>query len=247
MWEGKGMEKGDLLYEGKAKKIFSVTDSSGDVWVEFKNSLTAFNGEKKSELENKGRLNCLITSLIYKLLTQKGIETHMKQTMSDTEMVCERVDIIPLEVVVRNILAGSTAKKFNIQEGTPLEKPLVEFYYKDDSLGDPFISDDQALMLKAVTDSKDLQLLKEKALQVNTALQEIFSEVGIELIDFKLEYGRTTSNKILLADEITPDTCRLWDKKTGEKMDKDRFRRDLGNVVEFYSEIYKRLQEHWEK
>ena len=236
------MEKGELLYEGKAKKIFIIPDQDDLVWVEFKDSLTAFNGEKKTEMSDKGRMNGLITTLIFHNLQEQGVPTHLKEVVSDSEMICQKVDIIPLEVVVRNVLAGSTAKKFHIAEGTALEKPLVEFYYKDDDLGDPFISDEQALMLKAANSQEELNELKEKALQVNSHLQTLFAKTGIQLVDFKLEYGKDSQGNILLADEITPDTCRLWDKETGEKLDKDRYRRDLGNVIESYQEVYKRLK-----
>jgi phosphoribosylaminoimidazole-succinocarboxamide synthase len=162
-------------------------------------------------------------------------------------MVCEKLEIIPLEVVVRNRLAGSTAKKFNLEEGTPLSGPLIEFYYKDDALGDPFISDDQALMLKAAKDLNELGELRAIAAAVNKNLKVLFAEIGIELIDFKIEIGRDAKGGLKLADEITPDCCRLWDLKTGEKMDKDRFRRDLGKVEESYQEVWQRLKNRWEK
>ncbi|MCB9026549.1 MAG: phosphoribosylaminoimidazolesuccinocarboxamide synthase [Bdellovibrionaceae bacterium] len=241
------MVKSEQLYEGKAKKIYSVSSSDDLVWVEFKNSLTAFNGEKKAEMINKGRFNCHITSILFKWLEKKGINSHFHERVSDIEMVCQKVKIIPLEVVVRNILAGSTAKKFRIEEGSPLEQPLVEFYYKDDSLGDPFISDEQAIMLKAVNNVEQLSVLKQKALEVNIILKKIFEDIGIDLIDFKLEFGLDSKGEILLADEITPDTCRLWDKKTGERMDKDRFRRDMGQVMEFYEDVFQRLKTFEEK
>lgn len=236
------MRKRELLYEGKAKRIFKVSESDELVWVEFKNSLTAFNGQKKAEMGDKGRLNCLITSFIFKKLEEQGIPTHFQERLTETEMLCKKVKIVPLEVVVRNVLAGSTAKKFRIEEGTPLAQPLVEFYYKDDALGDPFLSDEQALMLKAVDQPEHLGELKKRALQINQYLKKIFSDIGIELVDFKLEFGRDAHGKWLLADEITPDTCRLWDRKTAEKLDKDRFRRDLGKVIESYQEVYIRLK-----
>lgn len=241
------MVKSELLYEGKAKKIFRISNSDELVWVEFKDSLTAFNGEKKAEMINKGRFNCHITSILFKLLEKREVSSHFKERVSDVEMICQKVKIIPLEVVVRNVLAGSTAKKFRIEEGSPLEKPLVEFYYKEDSLGDPFISDEQAMMLKAVDKIEHLTVLKQKALEVNNILKNIFEHIGIELIDFKLEFGFDNNGQIILADEMTPDTCRLWDRKTGERMDKDRFRRDMGQVMEFYGEVYKRLKTFEEK
>ena len=235
-------QRGPLLYEGKAKSIFSVVDHSQLLWQEFKDSFTAFNGVKKATMEGKGAINCQIAGSIYRDFAQRGISTHLVVQNSDTTMVTNKLEMIPLEVVVRNRLAGSTAKKFGIAEGSALESPLVEFYYKKDELNDPFISDAQALMLKAVRSPKDLEELKSKALQVNGRLLEIFNEVGVDLVDFKLEYGYDPEGDIVLGDEISPDSCRLWDQKTGEKMDKDRFRRDLGDVLENYREILNRLK-----
>jgi phosphoribosylaminoimidazole-succinocarboxamide synthase len=240
------MIKEELLYEGKAKRVFSVKEDADSVWVEFKNSLTAFNGEKKSELAEKGKLNSKITALIFNYLKNNGINTHFIKSLSDTELLCQKVTIIPIEVVVRNVLAGSTAKKFNIPEGAALDSPLVEFYYKNDSLGDPFISDDQAMMLKVVKTKNELEKLKSESLKINLLLKKMFESVNIKLVDFKLEFGTTKDGIIILADEITPDTCRLWDASTNEKLDKDRFRRDLGGVVESYNEVYLRIQK-WSK
>lgn len=234
-------KQGELLYEGKAKKIFSVDGESDLIWQEFKDSFTAFNGEKKATMQGKGKINRHIASLIFNKLKDAGVSSHFVEDFADTHMVTRKLEMIDLEVVVRNILAGSTAKKFGVKEGTPLEKPLVEFYYKKDELGDPFISDDQALMLKTVRNDQDIQTLKEMALQVNAVLQPMFAEVGIKLVDFKLEYGYAGDGSIMLGDEISPDSCRLWDNDTDEKMDKDRFRRDLGNVLEKYEEVLKRL------
>jgi phosphoribosylaminoimidazole-succinocarboxamide synthase len=233
--------KGDLLYEGKAKKIFRVNESQNLVWQEFKDSFTAFNGEKKATMQGKGKLNCQIATHIFKLLAGKDVPSHFIESPSENEMVTTRLEMIDLEVVVRNILAGSTAKKFQIEEGTPLEQPLVEFYYKKDELNDPFISDAQALMLKTVRKDQDLQILKSLALQVNDVLKKMFSQAGIDLVDFKIEFGYSQEGEILLGDEISPDSCRLWDQKTKEKMDKDRFRRDLGSVLEMYEEVFNRL------
>ncbi len=233
--------KGDLLYEGKAKKIYQVKDNDQLVWQEFKDSFTAFNGEKKATLEGKGKINCAIATHIFKNLAAQNIPTHFVETPSPIDMVTTKLDMIALEVVVRNVLAGSTAKKFAIAEGTALEKPLVEFYYKKDELNDPFISDDQALMLKTVRDPKDIQVLKDRALQVNTVIQSLFEAADIRLVDFKLEFGYAADGEILLGDEISPDSCRLWDKSTNEKMDKDRFRRDLGQVLEKYQDVLNRL------
>jgi phosphoribosylaminoimidazole-succinocarboxamide synthase len=239
--------KGEMIYEGKAKRLFTVMDQPDRLLQEFKDSLTAFNALKKGSFENKGKLNRDITSLVFRFLAKRGIESHRVADVGDTEMLTEKLEMLKLEVVIRNVLAGSTAKKFAFEEGTPLEKPLVEFYYKDDALADPFISDEQAVMLKIVKDPSELVEIKAIAFRVNDALKEFFGAVGLELVDFKIEMGKTTSGKTVLADEITPDSCRLWDKQTGERMDKDRFRRDLGKVKESYEEVARRLKERWEK
>lgn len=231
----------DLLYEGKAKKVYS-TEKPEVLLLEFKDSLTAFNAQKKGSFEGKGVLNKEIASLIFEKLKKAGIDSHFISNPSPNEMEVVKVSIIPLEVVVRNILAGSTAKKMGIEEGRVLSRPLVEFYFKDDALGDPFISDDQALLFEIATES-ELKELKHKALKVNEVLQETFKKIGIKLVDFKIEFGKNSKGEVLLADEITPDCCRLWDEKTGEKLDKDRFRRDLGNVEESYRQVLVRLKE----
>lgn len=235
--------KGELLYEGKAKKMFEVKGRPEEIWVEYKDSLTAFNAVKKGNFAGKGAINAGITSLLYRKLGKLGIKTHLLEEVNDHEMVCTKVKVIPLEVVTRNVLAGSTAKKLGLEEGTKIAEPLVEFYYKDDALGDPFISDDQALLMKAVDQRADLETLKKMALQINSALKGVFLKAGLQLIDFKLEFGRTLDGQIVLADEISPDTCRLWDTQTGEKLDKDRFRRDLGKVEESYQEVLNRLKQ----
>ncbi len=234
--------KGELLYEGKAKRMYSVPGRDDVIWVEYKDSLTAFNAQKKSSFGGKGAINAQITSLLYRKLKSFGIPTHFIEDVSQNEMICSKVTIIPLEVVTRNRLAGSTAKKLGKEEGTTLKSPLVEFYYKDDALGDPFLSDDQALMMGAAASRAELDELRTSALRINKVLQEIFLNAGLELIDFKLEFGRDGRGTLMLADEISPDTCRLWDRQTGEKMDKDRFRRDLGQVEESYQEVLKRLK-----
>lgn len=231
----------ELLYEGKAKKVYS-TDRPEVLLLEFKDSLTAFNAQKKGSFEGKGPLNKEIASLIFDRLKKEGIPSHFISNPSPTEMEVVKVKIIPLEVVVRNILAGSTAKKMGRAEGEKLKRPLVEFYYKDDALGDPFLSDDQAILFEIAT-APELEELKAKALKINQVLISLFEKAGITLVDFKLEFGRDAKGQILLADEITPDCCRLWDLKTGEKMDKDRFRRDLGNVKESYHQVLDRLKE----
>ncbi|MES2964302.1 MAG: phosphoribosylaminoimidazolesuccinocarboxamide synthase [Bdellovibrionota bacterium] len=239
--------KGAMIYEGKAKRLYEVEGSPQWVVQEFKDSLTAFNALKKGSFENKGRLNRDITALVFKFLEGRGVPTHRVAELGTNDMVTEKLTMLKVEVVVRNVLAGSTAKKFGIEEGTPLEKPLVEFYYKEDALADPFISDEQALMMKVVKTQPELDELKTLALKINLGLIEFFGAVGLRLVDFKLEFGRNSSGKTVLADEITPDSCRLWDKETGERMDKDRFRRDLGNVKESYEQVYERLKNHWEK
>lgn len=232
--------KKELLYEGKAKKVYS-TEKSDEVVVEYKDSLTAFNAQKKGSFAGKGALNLQITSLLFKQLSTDGIPTHFVRNLSPTEMLVKKVEIIPMEVVVRNLLAGSTAKKFGIEEGKKLDRPLVEFYFKNDDLGDPFMSDDQALMMGLVNGA-EIAELKKIALQVNESLKAVMKKAGLTLVDFKIEIGRF-QGKLLLADEISPDCCRLWDEKTGEKMDKDRFRRDLGRVEESYREVCQRLSE----
>lgn len=236
------MTKGRLLYEGKAKKIFEILENSHQVLVEFKNSLTAFNAQKKGEFESKGRLNCQISTLLFQALAKDKISSHHHKTISDHEMIVDRVEIIPLEVVVRNVIAGSLAKKLGRTEGEKLNSPLVEFYFKDDALADPFVSDDQILAFAWAT-AKELEILKAQALKINQVLQKIFLQAGILLVDFKIEFGRNSKGDIVLADEISPDCARLWDLKTLEKMDKDRFRRDLGNIAESYQTVYSRLKE----
>ncbi|HEY4550018.1 MAG TPA: phosphoribosylaminoimidazolesuccinocarboxamide synthase [Bacillus sp. (in: firmicutes)] len=233
------MEKGALLYEGKAKQIYATNDEQV-VWIEYKNSATAFNGIKKAEIEGKGRLNNEITSLIFMKLKEKGIESHFIERLSETEQLVKKVTIIPLETVVRNTAAGSFSSRLGIEEGTPLRKPIVEFYYKDDALGDPLLTDAhiEELQLASIAEREEI---KEKALQVNAVLSSLFAELGIRLIDFKLEFGKDLSGKIILADEISPDTCRLWDAETNAKLDKDVFRRDLGNLTDVYEIILAKL------
>ena len=233
--------KKEMLYEGKAKNIFA-TEKPDEVIVEYKDSLTAFNAQKKGSFKGKGRVNLQITTLIFQQLTNDGVPTHWIRNLEGNEMLVKKVEIIPLEVVVRNTLAGSTAKKLGIEEGRVLDRPLVEFYYKDDALGDPFLSDDQALMMGFVS-SFEISELKRLALKVNDSLRTLMRKAGLTLVDFKIEIGRERGGGLLLADEISPDCCRIWDEKTGEKMDKDRFRRDLGKVEESYHEVLKRLSE----
>ena len=233
------MEKGQLLYEGKAKRLYATEDIN-ILFVAYKDSATAFNGEKKAEIDGKGLLNNRITSLIFGKLGEAGIASHFVKKISDTEQLVRKVDIIPIEVVVRNIAAGSLAKRLGFEEGTPLKRPIVEFYYKDDNLGDPMITTEHIDMLGIATED-EVQQLYTKALQVNAVLKPMFAEVGVELIDFKLEFGRTSDGEVLLADEISPDTCRLWDAQTKRKLDKDVFRRDLGSITEVYEIILEKL------
>ncbi|GKW47596.1 phosphoribosylaminoimidazolesuccinocarboxamide synthase [Planococcus sp. NCCP-2050] len=233
------MEKGQLLYEGKAKRLYA-TDEQAILWVEYKDSATAFNGEKKAEIAGKGMLNNKITSLIFERLQEAGIASHFVKQLSDHEQLVRQVAIIPVEVVTRNIVAGSMAKRFGLEEGTVLKKPIVEFYYKDDELGDPIMTEDHIEMLELAT-TDEVQELQEKALAVNQILIGFFKEVGVDLVDFKIEFGRGQDGRILLADEISPDTCRLWDAKTKQKLDKDVFRRDLGNLTEAYELILAKL------
>ncbi|SFC90228.1 phosphoribosylaminoimidazole-succinocarboxamide synthase [Bacillus sp. OV322] len=233
------MEKRELLYEGKAKRIYG-TDDENIVWVSYKNSATAFNGVKKEEIEGKGRLNNEISSLIFSRLHEAGIPSHFIKKTSDSEQLVKKVAIIPLEVVVRNTAAGTLSKRLGLLEGTPLKKTLVEFYYKDDELGDPLLTEDHIRELDLASKEELLQL-KEQALKVNTFLSSFFKELGVNLIDFKLEFGKTGDNEILLADEISPDTCRLWDSETNEKLDKDVFRRDLGSLTDAYEKILAKL------
>ncbi|WP_227938726.1 phosphoribosylaminoimidazolesuccinocarboxamide synthase [Alkalihalobacillus deserti] len=233
------MEKGILLYEGKAKQIFE-TSNENELWISYKDDATAFNGEKKETLAGKARLNNEITSLIFAHLKEKGVESHFLKKLSETEQLVLKVDIIPLEVVVRNVVAGSMAKRLGIEEGTALSEPIVEFYYKDDALGDPLVTEDHIAILEVASDA-DLAVLREKAKEVNKHLINLFDNLNIRLIDFKLEFGRTTAGDILLADEISPDTCRLWDKDTNQRFDKDLFRRNIGSLQEGYQEILSRL------
>jgi phosphoribosylaminoimidazole-succinocarboxamide synthase len=238
-------QRGEKLYEGKAKTVYTVPGHADLLWLEFKDSLTAFNALKKGSFANKGALNRDIASLIFRYLEKNGINSHRVEDLTDNVMICRRLQMIPLEVVVRNAVAGSFAKKFGLEEGADMDPSLVEFYYKSDTLQDPFISDAQALYLKAASPN-ELSRLKELGQEVNRALIQFFRKMNIRLIDFKLEFGRDAEGALLLGDEITPDSCRLWDMTTQEKMDKDRFRRDLGKVEESYQEVLNRIKNSWE-
>ncbi|MBQ6820246.1 MAG: phosphoribosylaminoimidazolesuccinocarboxamide synthase [Clostridium sp.] len=233
------MEKLEMMYEGKAKKIYA-TDKEDEVIVYYKDDATAFNGEKKGQIEDKGELNNAITSMIFEMLNEQGIKTHFIKKLNDREQLCKKVEIVPLEVIVRNVAAGSMAKRLGLQEGFELKTTVFELSYKDDSLGDPLINDYHAVGIGATT-FEELEKIYEITAKVNDILKELFIKQNIRLIDFKLEFGRY-NGEILLADEISPDTCRFWDATTGEKLDKDRFRRDLGNVKDAYVEILKRIQ-----
>ncbi|MBK1964579.1 phosphoribosylaminoimidazolesuccinocarboxamide synthase [Campylobacter novaezeelandiae] len=232
--------KKELFYEGKGKKIFKTQDD--DLFIaEFKDDLTAFNAEKKGKEEGKGKLNCKISTIIFELLKKNGIKTHLVKTISDNEQLIERCQIIPIEVLVRNIAAGSLSKRLGIKEGENLPFALVEFCLKDDKLGDPFINDEHCLLLNLVKDQNQIQTIKELARKINTILLDFFDQRNLKLVDFKIEFGLSKNQEIILADEISPDSCRLWDKNTNEKLDKDRFRQDLGNVKIAYEEILKRI------
>ena len=228
----------EMLYEGKAKKIYE-TDKEDMVIVHYKDDATAFNGEKKAQIESKGVLNNEITSLIFEMLNKEGIKTHFVEKLNDRDQLCKKVEIVPLEVIVRNVAAGSMAKRLGLEEGTPLKTTVFEFSYKDDSLGDPLINDYHAVAI-GITNFEELAKIYSLTSKINEFLKEMFLKSNIKLIDFKLEFGRC-NGEIVLADEISPDTCRLWDATTGEKLDKDRFRRNLGNVKEAYVEILKRI------
>lgn len=232
--------KKELFYEGKGKKIFKTQDD--DLFIaEFKDDLTAFNAEKKGKEEGKGKLNCKISTIIFELLKKNGIKTHLVKTISDNEQLIERCQIIPIEVLVRNIAAGSLSKRLGIKEGENLPFALVEFCLKDDKLGDPFINDEHCLLLNLVKDQNQIQTIKELARKINTILLDFFDQRNLKLVDFKIEFGLSKNQEIILADEISPDSCRLWDKNTNTKLDKDRFRQDLGNVKIAYEEILKRI------
>lgn len=236
------MEKGQLLYEGKAKRLYA-TDEENVLFVAYKDSATAFNGEKKEEIAGKGVLNNSITSLIFDKLSDAGIQSHFIKKISDTEQLVKKVEIIPIELVVRNIVAGSLVKRLGMEEGTPLKRPIVEYYYKDDNLGDPIISTEHIDVLGIAT-PKEVEALYSKGLEVNAVLQPFFQEIGVTLVDFKLEFGRDEQGEVLLADEISPDTCRLWDEVTKQHLDKDVFRRNLGSLTEVYEIILSRLGGH---
>lgn len=234
------MEKLEMLYEGKAKQVFKTTEED-KIIMHYKDDATAFNGIKKAQIQDKGILNNKITTIIFKELQKAGIPTHYIKTLNDRDQLCYKVEIMPLEVIVRNIIAGSMAKRLNIEEGTKPLNTIHELCYKNDTLGDPLINDDHAVALNACTYS-ELKTIYELTDKINQVLTSLFASIGVTLVDFKIEFGKTADGKIVLADEISPDTCRLWDSKTNNKLDKDRFRRDLGKVIEAYEEILNRLE-----
>lgn len=237
------MDKGALLYDGKGKKLFLTSDENLLI-SEFKDDLTAFNAEKKGNEAGKGALNCKISTHLFKLLENHGLKTHLVKTLDDTHQLVKKVSIIPIEVVVRNIATGSLTKRLNIADGTVLPFSLVEFYYKDDALGDPLINDEHCLLLNLVKSESDLEELKRLGREINSILKAFFNERNLKLIDFKVEFGVDMEGNILLSDEISPDSCRLWDATTNEKLDKDRFRQGLGTVKVAYEEVLKRILNH---
>lgn len=233
------MEQREFLYEGKAKQVYA-TDQEGLIIIHYKDDATAFNGIKKAQISNKGILNNKITELLFKHLEEKGIPTHFIERLNDRDQLCKKVKIFPLEVIVRNVVAGSMSKRLGIPEGTEIDNVIFEICYKNDSLGDPLINDHHAVALKAAT-YDELATIYDLTSKINNILKKIFLNEGIILVDFKIEFGKTMDGQIVLADEISPDTCRLWDKETKKKLDKDRFRRDMGSVEEAYIEILSRL------
>lgn len=239
------MQKLEQIYEGKAKKVYKTDDPELYI-VDYKDDATAFNGLKKGTIAGKGIINNQMSNRLMQMIEQKGVPTHFVKELSERETLVKKVSIVPLEVIVRNIAAGSFSKRYGVDEGMVFEEPVIEFSYKNDALGDPLLNTDHALALKVATRA-EIDTIKRYALQVNSILKAFWAECGVTLVDFKLEFGKTADGSIILADEISPDTCRLWDSATGEKLDKDRFRRDLGGVEEAYAEIMKRLVDHEEK
>ena len=233
------MEKKEQLYEGKAKKVYATADSSL-VIVSYKDDATAFNGLKKGTIEGKGVINNKMSNFLMQILEKEGVKTHFVEELSDRETLVKKVSIVPLEVIIRNISAGSFAKRYGVEEGVVFDEPTIEFSYKNDDLGDPLLNEYHALALKLATKA-EIEKIKTMAFKVNATLKEYFKKLNVTLVDFKLEFGKTMDGEIVLADEISPDTCRFWDSTTGEKLDKDRFRRDLGGVEGAYQEMMRRL------
>jgi phosphoribosylaminoimidazole-succinocarboxamide synthase len=240
MSDSAGINRGAQLYEGKAKKVYAVIGADDQVLIHYKDDATAFNGEKKGQIEDKGVMNNKIASGLFELLEKSGVPTHFIARLNDRDMLCKKVTIVPLEVIVRNVAAGSMAKRLGLTEGTALKTTVFELSYKDDALGDPLINDYHAVAI-GVSTFEEIEKIKSFTFKINEVLSAFFLKRGIRLIDFKLEFGKTPKGELVLADEISPDTCRFWDAKTNEKLDKDRFRRDLGNVKEAYIEILNRI------
>ncbi len=233
------MEKKEMLYEGKAKRVFA-TDDPQILLVDYKDDATAFNGLKKGTISGKGAINNRVTNYMMQLLEKEGVPTHFVQELSDRQTLVKKVTIVPLEVIIRNISAGSFAKRYGVEEGILFTEPTIEFSYKNDDLGDPLINSYHALALGLATKA-EIETIKAMAFKVNAVMKAFFKAVNVDLVDFKLEFGRLADGTIVLADEISPDTCRFWDSRTHEKLDKDRFRRDLGNVEDAYQEMMKRI------
>ncbi len=233
------MKKQAFLYEGKAKRIYE-TDDPHICLIEYKDDLTAFNAEKKGSLAGKGKLNNRISAYLFSYLNERGVPSHFVERIDDLSQTARKVSIVPLEVVVRNITTGSLCKRLGVEENIRLPRPLVELYLKEDDLGDPIVTKDHALLFGWASE-EELEVMERQALKINELLQELFREKGIILVDFKIEFGKTSQGELLLADEISPDTCRFWDEKTMKKLDKDRFRKDLGDVLGAYREILHRL------
>ena len=236
------MEKKEQLYEGKAKKVFATEDPELLI-VQYKDDATAFNGLKKGTIAGKGVINNQMSNRLMQMLERSGVPTHFVQELSQRETLVKKVQIVPLEVIIRNISAGSFAKHYGVEEGIVFDEPTIEYSYKNDALGDPLLNSRHALALKLVT-KEELATIEALSFKVNDLLKKFWAGCGVTLVDFKMEFGRLSDGTIVLADEISPDTCRLWDSETKEKLDKDRFRRDLGGVEEAYAEIMRRLEEH---
>ena len=233
------MEKREMLYEGKAKKVYKTDDENLYI-VDYKDDATAFNGKKKGSIAGKGIINNKMSNYIMELMEKEGIPTHFVEELNDRDTVVKKVSIVPLEVIIRNISAGSFAKRYGVEEGIVFAEPTIEFSYKNDDLGDPLINSYHALALGLAT-KEEIETIKNMAFTINSVLKEYFAKLNVTLVDFKLEFGRLADGTIVLADEISPDTCRFWDSTTGEKLDKDRFRRDLGGVEDAYQEMMRRL------
>ena len=236
------MSERKLLYEGKAKKVFEAEEPETLV-VSYKDDATAFNGLKKGTITGKGEINNRMSNLLMQMLEKSGIPTHFIKELSPRETLVKKVRILPLEVIVRNIAAGSFSKRYGVEEGVVFDSPTIEFSYKNDDLGDPLLNEDHVAAMKLAT-GEEVETIKKYAFSINDKLKEFWAECGVTLVDFKLEFGKLRTGEIVLADEISPDTCRLWDSQTGEKLDKDRFRRDMGGVEEAYEKIMSRLLEH---